>query len=433
VDLWDELPIAAELGNGLARRAARSLCDELTGMPFIGDPSLVPVRPVVLAESVRASVNAAALRLTAIVHRVCWSLTDNPAELARRTGLGTEDVPLLNAGGIAHEVEYSGCNSRSDVLLSNGTPIFLECNFGAANGDPVSIHHLLGAYRKLYGIEPADGAPEPFHSRLEFYRRICAARELPESVAIVGTMREPDMSDVRYFEAEARYLRAHGFDSSFVEPEFFDEHRRPYSVALKHFLPGTLRYMGISLEGIARAHADTTFLVPDSGLSLSSKLVFAWLSEESVPLPDDERDFVRNHIPWTRRVEHRTVVYEEREHNLVDLAIEQREMFVVKPLNSCAGQGVLIGRNTEPDEWAKYVRIAADRQDYVIQRVVDADPLNMDFYDLTAGEISRLPVTYVLGPYVVDGVNSGIYLRHVPGRGAQVVNHTQGASTNIAL
>ncbi len=433
MDRWHELPIAAGFGDEQAGRAARLLVDELAGLPFAAAGALVPVRPVVLADSVRAAVDSAALRLADLVRRVCWALTGDPAELARRTGLSLADLPLLNAGGTAHEIEYSGCNVRSDVLLSGGTPVFLECNFGAANADPVSTHHLRVAYRRLYGLEPGDGDPEPFRSRLEFYRRICAARDLPESVAIVGSMRESDIADARYFEAEARYLRAHGFDSAFVEPEFFDEPDRRYSIALKHFLSGPWQDAGIPLAGIARAHADTVFLASDSCLALSSKLVFAWLSEESVPLSEADRDFVRAHIPWTRRVEHGAVSFADREHDLLDLAVGQREAFVLKPIDSCAGQGVLIGRNTDPAEWAERLRTAAADRDSVLQQIVDADPLDMDFYDPAAGRVKRLPVTYVLGPYVVDGVNSGIFLRHTPGGNPMVVNHAQGASTNVVL
>jgi hypothetical protein len=436
MDLWDDLPVAAELTADLPRRAAQFLCDELKGVPFTADPSLVPVRPVVLAEPVRASVNSAALRLMDLIRRVCWSLTDDPADLARRTGLSAEDVPLLGAGGVTHEIEYAGCNGRPDVVLRDGTPMFLECNFGAANGDPVSVHQLFAAYRELYGLQPHHGPDEllePFHGRLEFYRRICAARDLPESVAIVGTMREPDIEDVRYFDAEAQYLRAHGFDSSFVEPEFFDSPRWRYSIALKHFLSGGWRTMGIPLDGIARAHADTIFIVSDSGLLLSSKLIFAWLSAESVPLSAADRDFARTHIPWTRLVEHRSVLYEDEECDLVDLAVDQREQFVLKPLNSCAGHGVLLGCDTDPDEWTRRLRRAARLHDHIIQQYVDADPLHMDFFDARTGEAKRMPVTYVLGPYVVDGVNSGLSIRHTPGSSAQVVNHAQGASFNVVL
>ncbi|MGH3115539.1 MAG: hypothetical protein ACRDQ2_00185 [Gaiellales bacterium] len=436
MDLWDDLPVAAELTADRPRRAAHVLCDALKGMPFTGDPSLVPIRPVVLAEAVRASVNTAALRLFALIRRVCWSLTDDPADLARRTGLGEQDVPLLGAGGVVHEIEYAACNGRSDVVLRDGTPMFLECNFGAANGDPVSAHPLFAVYGELYGLRPSprpDESPEPFHGRLDFYRRICAAQGLPESVAIVGTMREPDIEDVRYFDAEAAFLREHGFDSSFVEPETFASRRRRYSIALKHFLSGGWRTMGVPLDGIARAHADTIFLVSDSGLSLSSKLIFAWLSAEFLPLSAEDRHFVRTHIPWTRLVEHGPVLHQDKEHNLLDLAVERREHFVLKPLNSCAGRGVLIGRSTDPGEWAGRLETAALRRDHVLQQYVDADPLHMDFFDQGTGVVKRIPVAYTLGPYVVDGVNSGLSIRHAPGPGAKVVNHAQGASFNVVL
>ena len=441
MDLWDDQPAALDLSSDadLPRRAADHLCRELEGLPFKADSPLTPIRPVVLSAPVRTALSAATRYLVDLVRRVCWSLTDDPADLARRTGLGPNQIALLGAGGTEREIRFSSCNVRSDAILRNGIPVFLECNFGAANGFPVLAPRLLAAYRQAYGLQPrpAPGeVSEPFESRLRLYRRICDESGLPHSVVIIGTMRDSDVEDIRYFEAEALYMRAHGFDSDFVEPKFFDSPSRGgrrYSVALKHFLPEGLLAQGVSLDGIARAHTDTMFMVSDSGLSLSSKLVFAWLSAESVPLSDADRDFVRRHIPWTRLAAPGEVGYEGRQWDLVELADRRRTEFVLKPLNSCGGQGVLIGSDADPGEWRSRLEHAALRRDYVLQQYVESDPLSMDFFDARTGELRRMAVAYVLGPYVVDDIYSGCSLRHVAGGGPRVVNHLQGASFNIIV
>ncbi|MGW4210332.1 hypothetical protein ACWEIJ_20250 [Lentzea sp. NPDC004789] len=438
MDFWGELPAAAEAMSdaGHPRRAANHLLKALRGKMFAADPSAVPVRPVVLAPERRSVLNAATRHLVALIHRVCWSLTGDPAELASRVGLAPGRLPLLCAGGVEHEIEYSGRNVRPDVVLSGGRPVFLECNFGAANGDPISLHPLSVAYRELYGPlpDPVPGElPEPFAGRLALYRKICAERDVPQSVAVVGTTRNETLVGVEYFEGEAEYLRAHGFESVFVEPDRFGAAGRRFSIALKHFQSDSLARSGFSLDELARAHAETVFMVSDSGQSLSSKLVLAWLSSGEVALPERDREFVREHVPWTRRVERGEVEYRGRSSELTELITGRPDEFVLKPLNSAGGQGVLIGRDTDPGAWRQRVERAAELRDHVVQAHVEADPLQMDFFDTTTGEARRTAVSYVLGPYVVDGINSGCSIRHAPKAGDRVVNYGHGASFNVVF
>ena len=439
-DVWAEQPVAKELAHrpGLARRNAEHICQELEGIKFNPNPSLVPLRPIILARPVRSALDSASRFLVDLIHRVCWSMSREPVDLARRVGLRQEQVPLLGAAGVQHEIDYSACNGRLDVLLQDGNPVFLEANFGAANVDPVVTHFLLSTYRRLYGLMPTqdtNSAGEPFEGRCRLYRKIFRDRQLPESVVIVGTTRESSVGDVRYYEAEANYLRAQGIASDLVEPSYFavPNEEKQYSIALKHFMSEYWMPLGIPLDAMAAAHADTIFLVPDSDRSLSSKLVFAWLSAESVPLSASERRFVQKHIPWTRRTERGEVDFDGRSWTLRDLSVERREDFVLKPLNSCGGQGVLLGRNTEPEIWQRRVDEAVELRDHVLQQYVKADELGMDFFDRKTGEFRCTNVTYVLGSYIVDGINAGNGIRHFPSSAPGVVNVNQGASINVVL
>jgi hypothetical protein len=439
-DVWAEQPAAQKLANipDLARRNAEYICGELEGIEFNPSPSLVPIRPIVLAAPVRSAVDSASRYLVDLIHRVCWSLSEEPADLARRVGLRREQIPLLGAGGIQHEIDYSACNGRLDVLLQGGKPVFLEANFSAANVDPVVTHFLLAVYRSLYGLTPtlhANSVGEPFEGRVRLYRKIFRDLEAPESVAIVGTTRESTVGDIRYYEAEVNYLRARGISSDLVEPAYFatPDEAKQYSIALKHFLSEYWMPLRIPLDAMMAAHADMFFLVPDSGRSLSSKLVFAWLSAGSVPLSALERSFVQEHIPWTRLAERREVEFDGRSWSLRELALRRREEFVLKPLTCCGGKGVLLGRSAEPGLWRRRVNEAVESRDHVLQRYVEADKLTMDFFDRKTGKLRSSNVTYVLGSYIVDGINAGNTIRHFPHAAPGVVNLDMGASFNVVL
>lgn len=422
----------------LARSNAQFISRQLEGVEFNPNPQLVPLRPVILPHSVRTSLDDATKFLTALIHRVCWDLTDDPVELAALLGLRPEQVPLLEAGGRHHEISYSACNGRLDLLLQGGKPVFLEANFSAANVGPVATHFQLAAYRQLYGVEPLVNescAGEPFEARARFYMKLLRERNASPSVVIVGQTDERSSGDHRYFAAEASFLRERGFRSSFVDPAAMAELRGKarYSIAMKHFLSEYWRPLGVPLEAMAAAHSETFFFVPDSGRSLSSKLVFAWLSEGTVPLTPSESSFVRQHIPWTRVVRDGEVEFEGSAWRLRDLALARQESFVLKPLTCCGGTGVTIGMTESPEQWKRLVDEAIASGGFIVQEFVANDKLTMDFFDTLHNAVRSLEVSHVFGAYIVDGVGAGVTVRHFPDHGPAVVNVDLGASLNVVI
>jgi hypothetical protein len=104
VDTWDDHPGARDLARDdrLAVRCADHICKAMRGISFNPQPSLVPLRPVILAPPQRLSIEAASRYLARLIHRVCWTLTQDPTELARRVGLREDQVPFLGASGVRH-------------------------------------------------------------------------------------------------------------------------------------------------------------------------------------------------------------------------------------------------------------------------------------------------------------------------------------------
>src|SRR6185436_19485937 len=115
-------------------------------------------------------------------------------------------------------------------------------------------------------------------------RKICDQLNAPQSVLIVGNKDVSSVGNSRYYESEADYLRTQGFESDLVKPVYFanPDTGKKYSIALKHFLSEYSEILEIPIDEMRAAHRETTFIVPDSGRSLSSKSVFAWLSTGSV-------------------------------------------------------------------------------------------------------------------------------------------------------
>ncbi|MET8249341.1 hypothetical protein ABZV31_36200 [Streptomyces sp. NPDC005202] len=206
-------------------------------------------------------------------------------------------------------------------------------------------------------------------------------------------------------------------------------------IVLQHFLPEEWRALGFDIpwSDLCRAHRTMAWIVPDSGLSLSSKLVFGWLSEHCDRLDPEDASFVRQYIPWTRVLDGTPLDFQGRTAAPVEVLTEFQASLVLKPATSCAGQGVLVGRATPEAVWADAVAHVGSAGTYVVQEYVQADELVMDFYDASAKSVVRTPVSYVLGPYVVDDVSAGCSIRHAASSVSGVVNHSQEAGINLVL
>ncbi|MDH6578177.1 hypothetical protein [Kitasatospora sp. MAP5-34] len=448
LDTWDETDFAQAAGwltgdSAAAADAAALINDRLEGLRFSSADSLTALRPAVLEPGLREDVSAAARRLVEVIQRYCWNLTDYPRELARLCGMTPHQQPFLGALAPRMERDLAGCNARPDALIRNGVPVFIEANFGAANSSPITTNALLPVYEELYGVVPTVSAMElrePFAARAELYSRICKDYGFDRRILIVGTVAEPEISSPRYFQCEADYMSRCGFESEYVELDFFSSPRGRQAssrgaVAQKHFLPEELKSLGLHAPwaDLRRAHENMAWIVPDSGLSLSSKVVFAWLSKNSALLDADDAEFIEKHIPWTRFLDGGEIDFGGRVADPVELLIDFQEDMVLKPTTSFAGQGVLVGAATRAEVWREAVRGAARSGTHIVQELVRPDELVMDFYDASTKGVLRSSVSYVLGPYVVDGISAGCSVRHTVAADSGVVNHIRGASINIVL
>ncbi|MFH8342923.1 hypothetical protein [Streptomyces sp. AM6-12] len=441
LDIWDEIATDEEV-EFLEQRsgeAADNMVHHLRGLPFTPGPALTPVRPVVLRDEVRLGMEEAAARLVTLIDRACWSLTDDPLVLRDLVGLNEHQVPLLNASGPAAERERSGLLARPDAVIRNGRPKFLEFNFGTCDGGPSAANQFTAAYASMYRTfderRRCPGLHEPFAGRIQLFDRLCAEQAKPRKVAVLGTLREENVYDPRYFDIEVEYLRSQGFQSQFFEPEEFERFGPDgdWSVVINTFLSREWLRMGIPLAGARKAYECAVVASPDSGKLLSSKLVMAWLSEGRFQLSADDATLVDECIPWTRRLSSHSVVHEGREQCVTELAIRRREQLVLKPFGAFGGHGVLLGRDTDPEEWNGKIKAAVADESHIIQELVEADPLSADFHDARAGKLVRHQVSYVLGPYIVGGKPSGYMVRHAPSAGPSIVNFDRGASFNLGI
>ncbi|HEY0783842.1 MAG TPA: hypothetical protein VGE98_15390 [Thermoanaerobaculia bacterium] len=167
-------------------------------------------------------------------------------------------------------------------------------------------------------------------------------------------------------------------------------------------------------------------------LLLSNKLNIALLSElaDSDLLSASERETIRTHVPWSRRVAEEFTEHENERVYLPDLLLAARERFVLKLGESLSGAHVHIGRTTPAATWEALVEQALLERTWLVQEYVPSPS-----YIFLDQEERAVPHEMVWGIFAVGERFSGGFLRSVPEVLSQggVVNQSRGARSGAIV
>lgn len=154
---------------------------------------------------------------------------------------------------------------------------------------------------------------------------------------------------------------------------------------------------------------------------MSSKLNLALLSEHenSDIFSPEERETIKKHIPWTRKMT----------ADLVEYVIANRERLVLKPGDGIGGYGVSPGYNTPLEQWKQYIAKALEDKNWVAQEYVPSF-----IYLYQDGEKGAVEHHMVWGIFVFGSRGRGGFTRVLPAKHHKgVINASQGARLNAIL
>jgi hypothetical protein len=176
------------------------------------------------------------------------------------------------------------------------------------------------------------------------------------------------------------------------------------------------------LAGSARAYNGPPAFI------LSDKRNLALLSElaDAGPFDDEERQAIRAHVPWTRRVAEEFADYRGERVYLPDLLDAERDRLVLKKGASMHGDDVHAGRFTPPAQWTDRVRAALADGTWVAQEFVESRPFP---FLSPAGEVALHDVIW--GLFVCGESYGSGFLRMMPRGETGVVNTMRGARTGL--
>lgn len=163
---------------------------------------------------------------------------------------------------------------------------------------------------------------------------------------------------------------------------------------------------------------------------LSNKLNLALLSESEATgiYGPEERELIRKHVPWTRRVTRGTTDLRGETVSIPDLLASRRESLVLKKGQSAGGQDVALGWYTSEERWAELVREALDTREWVVQEKLESLP-----YLYQCGDYGCAPHDMIWGPFVFGKEYGGVILRMQPKAVHGAVNSALGATSGIVF
>ncbi|MFC8223985.1 hypothetical protein ACFUTY_38190 [Streptomyces sp. NPDC057362] len=438
-DLWPHLPAS---WHARANEAAQQRYSHVfEGVAGAAGPWW-PLRPMVISEAFHQELGELSDRLAMLVLEACRRRASTAGELLDLLGMPTEQVPLLRMDEPLgeHLIEAA----RADVVLDQGIPKFVEINIDGAVGGTAQADMVSSRFHSIYEAElPELGLtvpPSAVDSRFAQIRsqfggagEVLLAIPLYEHGILRGATDEADrirrhkpmIDSARRFGITAVPCpwRQLGNDDEFrliAGETRFDAVLRLFVTSVEPPSAGLTALINSVQHGTVQMHT------PEASWLLSNKNVLAWLWADIEDLAPENQRFVRTHVPWT------AVVGPECE-NTVHEALAHRQAWVLKPAGGHGGDGVVLGHAVDDDTWRDALRSALATGDHILQRFVQADQMDMKFYDDRTGVVHSESVPFVLGPFLFGRQISNILVRHGCPGGGQVVNALKGSAMNTIL
>src|SRR5207237_1029732 len=132
----------------------------------------------------------------------------------------------------------------------------------------------------------------------------------------------------------------------------------------------------------AYSNGDVCVVNPFRCKVLHKKAAFELLTDEARAdwFDAEEREVIRDCVPWTRRVRERRTTYRGRGIDLVNFVRENRALFVLKPNDDYGGHGILLGNRAGEGEWDEMIEKAL-AGDYVVQEVIELSTEEFPIFD----------------------------------------------------
>ncbi|MEP7270966.1 MAG: hypothetical protein ABI882_05655 [Acidobacteriota bacterium] len=236
----------------------------------------------------------------------------------------------------------------------------------------------------------------------------------------IGIVDWNEVSTRAEFEISREYFESQGHRTAIIDPgELEIREGRLWAgdfrvdLVYKRVVTGELLERGGFDHPLIRAAAEHLACVVNSFRvqMLFKKALFALLDDPEVEhlFEPEEIRAIRDHIPWTRRLEEGFAMYHGRRLDLLEFVAANRERLVLKPNSDYGGRGVSLGWECSNELWQEKMRDALGAS-FVVQERVEVR--EESFPRLVDGQIQIAKYYVDFDPYTwVDNDVTGAGVR----------------------
>ncbi len=159
------------------------------------------------------------------------------------------------------------------------------------------------------------------------------------------------------------------------------------------------------IEALIEAYRDENICLIGSLRTqiLHNKIIFKVLHDRAnnYLFTEEELDFIKDHIPYTHEF--------KGDRSLYDRLEENKDAYIIKPIDSFASQGVFAGRDYSKEEWQEKLDYAWDNE-YLCQEFID--PYKREFVEFDQeGKMKVNDFNMNVGVYIYNESFAGVYTR----------------------
>ena len=135
---------------------------------------------------------------------------------------------------------------------------------------------------------------------------------------------------------------------------------------------------------------------------MHNKIIFKILHEKDVQemFTEEEREYINKHIPYTNVFSGDRAVYDE--------VLNNKDNYILKPMDLYASKGVYAGRDFTLDEWKKKLDECWSK-DYLYQEF--CVPFTRDFVEFEDGKVKVSKFGHIIGLFMYNEKLAGMYTR----------------------
>lgn len=293
---------------------------------------------------------------------------------------------------------------------------------------------VMKQFQERYHAQPAAGMSHLLEGLINAYVA-WGGKEKPQ-IAVVDWQNVPTLNE---HEICREYFEKNGYSSVLCDPrdlEYRDGKlwKGDFRVDMvyKRVLANELVHnLGMQSEVIKAVRDRAVFITNSfSAKLMAKKASLAFLSDEANEhlFTGEEVAAVRDHIPWTRRVQDRQTRYDGQNIDLLTFIADNRDKLVLKPNDEYGGAGVVIGWQVTSEEWQQTINHALTTP-FVVQERVEL--VERPFPMMLDGTLDISDRFVDADPYVFSGEYIGSCLTRLSS--AALLNVTAGQGSVVPM